>query len=747
MLIFLNPLFLWALAAAAIPLVLHLLQRRKTTVTPFPTLKFLKMAQRKSSSRIKMENFLLWLLRTLLLAALAVAFAFPVLRQTKGAEWLTRARRDVIMVFDASYSMGYETDRGTVMEAAHEAAEAVLSTLAPSDRVSVFMAAGVPVPVIEKPTTEHLAVLQAVKALEWQSAPSDIAHATAMALSMLDREGLRGYDPEVFIFTDGQMQAWTGFEGAADGDGQAERLKGLKAERDAGNPSSLSASQPSSLPASQPLVVSREHRDALPMFVLMAGAPSPENAWVANVTVSPTLVLEGQDVKLSVVIGRTGGAKALTVSALVDDREVQTRSLTANAQTETPTELTLPGMPEGTYIVKVRLTVDALASDDEFLMVLRVRKQLPVLVAGSSSGTRFLRLALSPGGSQEAVTVVDPAELSSLDLAAYEAVYLADAFPLPGQVLLPLEKFVKAGGVVTVFPGNRAMPAAYDDFALMPAPVVAAEPVSVDYAARSIQRVSREDEIFRNFRFPENAAPTIALKKVLSFGEPHEEGSVVLTAREDQPFLLVRPAERGKVFFFAVSADRDWSTPPVTAFFVPVVHHILRHGAGASQTSLAVWLGTELPVLATVPNYRDGDRILAPSGREVAVRDGNGGELVLDPLSEPGVYTRIREGGMESDLIFAANARREESKLDMLTAGQIEVKTGFKKFRAAQTPEELMKVVDEFHNGRILGEPILWIVLILALLEWWYANRLLRKKTSLSDVLSIDEAGKVKGHT
>ena len=105
MLVFLNPLFLWALAALSIPLVLHLFQRRRTVVTPFPTLRFLKLAQKQSASRIRFEHLLLWLLRSLLLACLALAFARPVIRKSAGAAWLTRARRDAVIVLDTSYSM------------------------------------------------------------------------------------------------------------------------------------------------------------------------------------------------------------------------------------------------------------------------------------------------------------------------------------------------------------------------------------------------------------------------------------------------------------------------------------------------------------------------------------------------------------------------------------------------------------------------------------------------------------------
>ena len=71
MLVFLNPIYLWGLAALSIPLALHLFQRRRTVVVPFPTLRFLKLAQKRSASRVRFENLLLWLLRSLLLAMLA----------------------------------------------------------------------------------------------------------------------------------------------------------------------------------------------------------------------------------------------------------------------------------------------------------------------------------------------------------------------------------------------------------------------------------------------------------------------------------------------------------------------------------------------------------------------------------------------------------------------------------------------------------------------------------------------------
>ena len=102
---FINPFFLYWCTAAIIPLVLHLLQSNRTVRLPFSTIRFLKLAQKRSSRRIKMENFILWLLRTLVLLLLALAFAMPVLRTSDFGAFFGRSARDVALVIDNSLSL------------------------------------------------------------------------------------------------------------------------------------------------------------------------------------------------------------------------------------------------------------------------------------------------------------------------------------------------------------------------------------------------------------------------------------------------------------------------------------------------------------------------------------------------------------------------------------------------------------------------------------------------------------------
>src|SRR6185437_3584155 len=77
---FLTPAFLGALALIGIPLLIHLIRRRKLKIVPWAAMEFLRQSQRKQRRRLRIEELILLLLRMLIVAAAALAFARPVLR-------------------------------------------------------------------------------------------------------------------------------------------------------------------------------------------------------------------------------------------------------------------------------------------------------------------------------------------------------------------------------------------------------------------------------------------------------------------------------------------------------------------------------------------------------------------------------------------------------------------------------------------------------------------------------------------
>ena len=164
-----------------VPLLLHLIQSRRTVKLPFSTVRFLRLAQERSSRRVKMENILLWLIRTCLLVILALAFAMPMLRGKGSGTLFGRAPRDVALVIDGSYSMAYNLGRRTVWASAVDTAVKSIEGLGEQDRLCVFVAREHVEPMIEQLSGDRDAAISRLKALTFTPTSSALAPAVAQA--------------------------------------------------------------------------------------------------------------------------------------------------------------------------------------------------------------------------------------------------------------------------------------------------------------------------------------------------------------------------------------------------------------------------------------------------------------------------------------------------------------------------------------------------------------------------------------
>ena len=139
--IFLHPLALIGLAAAAIPALLHLFQRRQPPEADFPALRYLSEAERRSARRMRLRHLLLLLLRTGLIVAVILAAARPLVpSRSSGA---THPPSALVIVLDNSLSSGAVVGGQVTLERLKTAARAVLRRAAPDDRLWLVLADGI----------------------------------------------------------------------------------------------------------------------------------------------------------------------------------------------------------------------------------------------------------------------------------------------------------------------------------------------------------------------------------------------------------------------------------------------------------------------------------------------------------------------------------------------------------------------------------------------------------------------------
>ncbi|NQV41836.1 MAG: BatA domain-containing protein [Candidatus Marinimicrobia bacterium] len=81
---FLNPLFLWFLPLISVPVIIHLLAKRKSKLIDFPSLKFLKLLEQDALRKFNVKQLILLIIRTLMVLLIILAFARPGLDRTTG---------------------------------------------------------------------------------------------------------------------------------------------------------------------------------------------------------------------------------------------------------------------------------------------------------------------------------------------------------------------------------------------------------------------------------------------------------------------------------------------------------------------------------------------------------------------------------------------------------------------------------------------------------------------------------------
>ena len=455
---FLNPLLLFGIAAVAVPIIIHLLNRRKFRKVNWAAMKFVKLSIDQNQRRMRLEDLILLLLRCALLALLALALARPVMRQSESS-FMGQAGVTSVLVLDNSFSMGFEDGEATRFERAKAACTNILDSLPSGSSVALYLGSDVVRPVIEEPLFDLDAVREGVA-----SAPlSD--HATALFPSVeravSELEGSSSVRREVYVVTDNQELGWR----------QSALMQKLLKKHDG---------------------------DIRVHFVVVGGEGATDNLGITALSPAEGLVTVDKPVRINVAVRNFSDReqKAITVSLRVGDangtvNDVFIPALEAGSTQAFPFLITLdrPGLHT------VRATImdgDRLPADNRRSIVVNALKQISVLVVNGDpkddyfkDETKVLETALAPAVrgkeadfyirtvTRHARDLVE-AEGRVVDWSAYRLVVLANVKSLPSGIVEQLARYVGAGNGLLVFPGSEIDEAFYNDdlhkrLALLPA--------------------------------------------------------------------------------------------------------------------------------------------------------------------------------------------------------------------------------------------------------------------------------------
>jgi len=578
---FLQPYLLWLLPFAALPILIHLLNRMRFRTVHWAATNFLFSANRASTRYSRLRQLLLLACRVLALLAMLLAVARPLAGGWAG--WMLSSSPDVVLILmDHSASMEARDAQTGVTRRQQALDELAAAAAVYGSRTRCVLFENVlrtPQEVAQPALLPHLPSLGPTDT----SADMPALFDAAANWLVRNRAGLA----EVWIASDLQRSNWQP---------ESPRWRTL-------------STRLAALP------------ETVRVRLLALSGRSTPNASVTLVSAARQTHTANPSLDLVFDIRRSDSAPAtLPLSISLDGVRSHLDLPVDGPSTRVHHSLPLdPARDSG--FGSIRLPPDGNDRDNAAYFVYSPPPSLHIAAVGPDDPSRRCLLAAADPFPDDPKISCDTIEQPGSDIDWDKYALVLWSAPLPtGTLASHLEHFAQAGGVLIFFPssapdGNSFATASWGDAKIAPA----GQPF----------RITHWDEQDGPLADSESSTPLavpalqVVRAKAISSG-----GELRAVFGDNQPFLTERLLGKGRVYFCATLPQADWSTLDDGRVLVPMLQRILQQGAkrfaagsflDAGDTSLidnpAGWTSLDSPTPQDIRSqagvYRNGSRMVA----------------------------------------------------------------------------------------------------------------------------------------
>ena len=738
---FLNPFFLFGLLAAGIPLIIHLWNRRRVVTVDFSSLMFLMAAHRENARRFQLRQLLILLLRMAIVALIAFALARPFL--TLGLPVASvRAKTDIVIILDNSYSMAHQDIDGIRFEKAQTLAIDIMETLRHGDSAALILMSDIPTPIFRQLTPDLGSVTAAIHAATVSYRATNVQPSLELAHEILAESDQ--LNKELYLISDFTQNGWENW----------------------GRLLNRSGARVSLIPVAEGEAHNTNIEEVRPSNQLIGvNLPLQLNVTTANHSVAP---LAQRMLTLFI-----GAEKQKTVSFSAAANESLNTTLTYNFSTP------------GTHIGYLTLTEDRLNIDNQRYFALDVIGEVRVLCVGEQ--TEYLALALNPhkNSRQQSVSVSNqqrdflnasptadsrllttdtmilptqctPTEFESFPLEDYDVIILADVPKITRQIGAQLQEFIRQGKSVIAFVSRHSNAESYNGLsdAWLPAQLGSTLTWTPPQQVRGYQEGHPIFDIFPNEGFSAQYAPQFYSGVILRLTP---ESEVIAHFDDDTPFLIERNQGTSTVLLYncgllrrqpntsSANAGPSRTTAAtndllVNPYFLPMLQQSVLYTATANR-NLLTWSGhIGDTYTARYPRSAGGKASIrlkttadttpentgTDADNSLVVPIAEDGTLQFQGTERPGIYeVEVRTQDRLQRDFFAVNVDAAESDLVQIPLQQAAAHVGAQTTADEETGGTT--VADEAYNVKRHGREIWGELLLLAvccmLLESFLSNR------------------------
>jgi len=714
---FANAPILFGLAAASLPILIHLFNRRKFREVEWAAMRFLLAALKKNSRRIRIEHWLLLLIRMMVVGALVLAMARPYL-ETFG-NVISGRRTHRVLVLDGSLSMAYNSGGTSRFDQAKVLAAQLVKDSHRGDAVSMILMGSPPRVVIGEPSANLESVKKEIDELSQTHGSVDLLATFEAIDRVLEASSID--QKEVVFVTDLQATSWR--------------------QRSSQGPE-----------AWKKILAKLEERQARSVLIDI-GRTGEENRGITAVSLEQPVVTVGSNVRILAAVKNFGKSKVegLRVRLTVDGRLGPEESRDLPPGEEAVIYFAHQFTDPGDHVLEVTIDDDPLSTDNHRWMVVPVRESLNILLVDGhfkaepyQAETDYLVQALNPseappGSSTTLKTeVISESQLARHELAAYDAVVLCNVAQFSQAEVTALEDFLKRGGGVIIFGGDQVVPDNYnrllfaDGKGILPASF---GPTRGDATRResafAFDPLGYRDPILSEFRGQSDAI--LAGLTQTHIYQYHRlqipkgsDSRVAMAFVTGDPAIIEAPRYRGTVIQVATTADSGWTSWPVHNSYPPIMQQLVMQASAGPIAERNIRVGQPFDQSFPASAGTSGVTVVNPKGVTTATKLQSAGgvsQLLFENTDLSGRYQARVASPTPEEISFAANPDPLESDLAKLEKPELaEVAPGWNvlyltNWRELTENAESVGRRGEFHR------PFLYALLVLLLLESFLAWR------------------------
>ncbi|NQT19199.1 MAG: BatA domain-containing protein [Planctomycetes bacterium] len=692
---FMNPLFLVGVGSAAVPVVIHLIHRRKAPKVRFSTLRFLRVSNERTARRRRLQNLFLLLLRSLICALLAIALAQPFLAASGWADGPVTA----VIVLDNSMSTSAEDEGRAKFGVAKETAMDVLRELGGKATVALLLSnppGDYSAALTNDPSVIEKNILGSSVSAGRASLPATIAKAR----EILEESAVP--NRQIIALSDMQKNSWSTADTPPDG----------------------------------------KTLSKMPVVIIGCGSKDTSNAAVTDVAVRAGSRVEGEPMSIEArLLSFAPKAVSQTATLYVDGQARDRRRITLAPNVPVAVSFTYTFTRPGVHHGQVAIEDDRLKADNVRSFTVSIQRQLQVLIVQDEKSavefmdsSFYLAKALDPLGGDAAVrSPIRPARVltasaESEKLSDYDAVCLVDVARIGPGLARMLKEYVREGGGLIVFAGDNADLRHYNAVLADPADALVAAELGqvlgnaddhtqfhsitdVDYSHPLLERFKGEN-IFNDVRVFQYVSARVAGRSAAS----------LIGLPDGSPLLIENRYGNGTALMFTCSATTDWSNLPLKGAFLPLIHEIVHYVSREEMVKESYLVGS--PVRLAFPEVREAlpVEITSPAGDDHKLETAPGGAVnaaVFDLTDRPGVYSWRAAGRTGA---FAVNPDTRESDLHRSDEAEVRGISRLEDVHVVSSTDEMRETLKRLREGLPLLDYFFLLVLVIAVFECFFSN-------------------------